>query len=87
MHNYYFNIHTLKNVIAKASASIHCIFEGDSYNEHELVAVIKNGPSEEPQINAELYNLQNTYFKNRLKIEKSYLYRFKTYLGKIIRKK
>ncbi len=83
VHTYYFNIHTLKNIFRKAGVAVVWIHEGDSYNEMELFALLRNGEYEDVSINKECYTLQKEQFNQKLKKEKSIIGRLKSWLKKI----
>lgn len=81
VHTYYFNIHTLKNIFAKANVEVCTIYEGDAYNEMELIAIVKKGSSSEVVISPQNYKIQKTFFEEKLKQENRLTNRFKKWIN------
>ncbi len=87
VHTFYFNIHTLSNVLSKANVEISTIYEGDAYNEMEIIAVVKKGEPKEVTLSPELYHVQKKYYDKKMKEEKALLYRLKRRIIKVIKNK
>lgn len=87
VHTYYFNIHTLKNIFAKANVEVCTMYEGDSYNEMELIAVVKKGIASEVVISSQNYEIQKTFFDTKIKEEKRLSNRFKKMVNKYLKNK
>jgi len=79
VHNYYFNIHTLKNVFRKAGVQAIWMAEGDPYNHMELLAIVRKGEYEAAEIDKEFYEIQKKSFDRKLKQEKSLSGRLKSW--------
>lgn len=86
VHTYYFNIHTLKNIFAKANVEVCTIYEGDAYNEMELIAVVKKGNSSDVVVSSQNYEIQKTFFEKKIKEENRLINRLKKAINKYLRK-
>jgi 2-polyprenyl-3-methyl-5-hydroxy-6-metoxy-1,4-benzoquinol methylase len=86
VHTFYFNRKTLKNVFDKANVEVCTMYEGDSYNQMELIAVVKKGNGDKLVISAENYEIQKNFFEKKIKKEKAPLHQLRKIIRKIIKK-
>lgn len=68
VHTYYFNEHSLKNVLHKSGLEALDFVGGDHFNRGELITYVKKSAQNNPlEISTEVYEKQLSVFQNKLK--------------------
>ncbi len=80
VHTYYFNVHSLQHVFAKAGIEVLDIQEGDQHNQRELFAIIRKGKTSDVTYTPNHYTQQKALFDKKLKGERGLLQKLKRWV-------